>query len=70
MQFSVNQFIELAVINWNRVMGKAKTQVESCKKGSFYAWKNPLFECCSFPVFIYWCLASTFLPPKSAIDKL
>ena len=32
VQFSINQFRELSAINWNRILPKAKTQVESYKK--------------------------------------
>ena len=69
VQFSINQFRELSAINWNRILEKAQSRVESYKKRRLsMPGKILLLNVAVFPLFFY--LASTFLPPKSVVDTL
>ena len=69
VQFSINQFREMSAHNWNRILEKAQARVESYKKRRLsMPGKILLLNVAVFPLFFY--LASTFLPPKSVVDKL
>ena len=55
--------------NWNRILEKAQARVDSYKKRRLsMPGKILLLNVAVFPLFFY--LASTFLPPKSVVDKL
>ena len=55
VQFSINQFRELSAINWNRILEKAQSRVESYKKRRLsMPGKILLLNVAVFPLFFTW----------------